>query len=323
MAKIMTTRLNLGRATGLIALAVAATSLAAPTIAAAQEQGPRGGEGGWRGGGGRGGEWRGGQGGGGSQNRVDRPTQEPQRAPQVPAPQAPSVQPQAQSPRGDWGRRQGQDGQPYRSGGDRQSGWTDAQREAYRGAVLEGRNTDQFRNRGNWQSDRQDNRGNDSRGPGRWQGGRNDDRRDDRDGRGRPESWQNRGGDRSGWQDNRGGTYGRESWRNNGTRDRRAWDRGWRGNDRYNWLSYRSRNRTIFSSGRYYAPYRNYSYRRLNIGFSLGAPFFGSQYWINDPYQYRLPEAYGPYRWVRYYDDVLLVDTYSGQVVDAIYDFFY
>ena len=31
----------------------------------------------------------------------------------------------------------------------------------------------------------------------------------------------------------------------------------------------------------------------------------------------------GPYRWVRYYDDALLVDIYSGEVVDVIYDFFW
>jgi hypothetical protein len=51
--------------------------------------------------------------------------------------------------------------------------------------------------------------------------------------------------------------------------------------------------------------------------------FYGSNYWINDPWQYRLPPVYGPYRWVRYYDDVLLVDVYSGEVVDVIYDFFW
>ncbi|WP_409574764.1 RcnB family protein [Sphingopyxis sp. PET50] len=33
--------------------------------------------------------------------------------------------------------------------------------------------------------------------------------------------------------------------------------------------------------------------------------------------------AYGGYRWVRYYNDALLVDTYSGEVVDVIYDFFW
>ena len=72
-----------------------------------------------------------------------------------------------------------------------------------------------------------------------------------------------------------------------------------------------------------YVPYRNWSYRRISVGFTLGSLFYGSRYWINDPWRYRLPEVYGPYRWVRYYDDVLLVDMYSGQVVDVIYDFFW
>jgi hypothetical protein len=212
--------------------------------------------------------------------------------------------------RGD--RGQGNRGQDQRN-------WTDAQREAYRGAVLEGRDTDQFRNKANrpstWQTDRPGNRGNDGRGTGQWQGRRDDDRR---------------GGDRGGWQNNRGNSNswqndgrGRESWRNNGSGNNRNWDRGWRSNNRYDWSSYRSRNRNIYSAGRYYSPFQNYSYRRVGIGFSLGSQFYGSRYLINDPYYYRLPEAYGPYRWVRYYDDVLLIDTYSGEVVDAIYDFFY
>jgi hypothetical protein len=213
-----------------------------------------------------------------------------------------------------------------------QATWTDAQREAYRGAVLQGRATDQFQGRGRdrdprsidnrynqgdrqqaWQRDR------DGRGQTGWQASRNY--------RAEPQ-WQgnrdNRGnGDRAGWQDNRGGSAGRETWRNNGSVNNRGWDRGWRSNNRYDWSSYRSSNRNIYSAGRYYSPFQNYSYRRLGIGFSLESQFYGSRYLISDPYYYRLPEAYGPYRWVRYYDDVLLVDTYSGEVVDAIYDFFY
>jgi hypothetical protein len=234
------------------------------------------------------------------------------------------VQQQAQSPRGDWGQRQGQANPVLRAGrerrGDQQRGWTEAQREAYRGAVLEGRATDQFQKRDSRQIDRRTDRRSDNRAPNQWQGRRDNsaawNNRGDRDG------WQGRG-DRSGWQDKRGSIYSHESWRNNGVRDNRAWDRGWRENQRYDWSSYRARNRTVFSSGRYYAPYQNYSYRRLGVGFPLGSPFFGSQYWINDPYYYRLPEAYGPYRWIRYYDDVLLVDTYNGEVADALYDFFY
>ena len=44
---------------------------------------------------------------------------------------------------------------------------------------------------------------------------------------------------------------------------------------------------------------------------------------ISDPWTYRLPEVYGPYRWIRYYDDVLLVNTYTGEVVDVVHNFFY
>jgi len=36
-----------------------------------------------------------------------------------------------------------------------------------------------------------------------------------------------------------------------------------------------------------------------------------------------LPPTYAPYQWVRYYDDVLLVDMATGEVVDTIYDFFW
>ena len=80
----------------------------------------------------------------------------------------------------------------------------------------------------------------------------------------------------------------------------------------------------MFQNNRYYAPYGwSYGYRRFTVGFSLSYVLYDQQYWIDDPYSYRLPPVYGPYRWVRYYDDVLLVDLRSGQVVDAIYDFFW
>jgi len=108
-----------------------------------------------------------------------------------------------------------------------------------------------------------------------------------------------------------------------GDRDGRQWSRQWRDNSHYNWYSYRSSHPSYFRLGTYYAPYRNYSYRRLSIGFYLDSLFFSQNYWIDNPGYYRLPDVYGPYRWVRYYDDALLVDIYSGEVVDVIYDFFW
>ena len=106
-------------------------------------------------------------------------------------------------------------------------------------------------------------------------------------------------------------------------RDQRNWNRSWRNDRRYDWQRYRQSNRRHYNIGRYYAPYRGYNYRRFSIGLNIGSAFFGSRYWINDPWQYRLPPAYGGYRWIRYYDDVLLVDTRTGYIEDVIYDFFY
>ncbi|NCN83531.1 MAG: hypothetical protein GW808_10295 [Sphingomonadales bacterium] len=109
----------------------------------------------------------------------------------------------------------------------------------------------------------------------------------------------------------------------NDARSSRNWNRSWRNDRRYDWQRYRQANRSYYRQGRYYAPYRDYNYRRLSIGISLGSAFYGSRYWINNPSYYRLPPAYARTRWVRYYDDVLLIDTYSGEVIDVIYDFFW
>jgi Ni/Co efflux regulator RcnB len=104
--------------------------------------------------------------------------------------------------------------------------------------------------------------------------------------------------------------------------DRRDWNRDWRQDRRYDWQRYRYANRNIYRIGTYYAPFRH-SYSRFSAGYRLGAPFYANRYWIADPWQYRLPAAYAGTRWVRYYDDVLLVDLYTGEVVDVIYDFFW
>lgn len=183
-------------------------------------------------------------------------------------------------------------GQAIRRDNDRTPGWradndrhdNDRDRNPSWRADNERRDNDRWRGNEGW-------RGNND-------GWRNNDRRDD-----------NRGNDR--WRDNNGNRY-------------QAWNRNdWRRDNRYDWQRYRDRNRNNYRIGRYYAPYNGYSYRRLSIGFSLGSMFYGNRYWINDPWQYRLPPVYGPYRWVRYYDDVMLVDIYSGEVVDVIYDFFW
>jgi hypothetical protein len=124
------------------------------------------------------------------------------------------------------------------------------------------------------------------------------------------------------WDGNRG-NYDRGAYRNNDRNRGYNWNRDWRNDRRYDWQRYRYSNRSIFNPGRYYAPYRGYGYNRLSIGLVLDELFFGRNYWISDPWQYRLPAAPYGTQWVRYFDDVVLVDVYTGEVVDVIYDFFY
>jgi hypothetical protein len=100
------------------------------------------------------------------------------------------------------------------------------------------------------------------------------------------------------------------------------WSGDWRHNHRYDWRSYRSRYASLYRLSRYNDPF-GYGYRRFSIGYNLWPSYYNTNYWLNDPWQYRLPPAYGPYRWVRYYNDALLVDIYSGEVVDVIYGFFW
>ena len=104
--------------------------------------------------------------------------------------------------------------------------------------------------------------------------------------------------------------------------DRNRWTNHWRNDRRYDWRRHRDRNRFIFRIGFYSDPF-GYSYRRFGLGSYLYPSYYQSNFWINDPWQYRLPPAYGPYRWVRYHNDALLIDIYSGEVVDVIHGFFW
>ena len=96
-------------------------------------------------------------------------------------------------------------------------------------------------------------------------------------------------------------------------RDRRDYGRD-------DWREYRGRNRQLYQGGGYRAPFR---YQTFRPGVRIGQPYFQQRYVIADPYRYRLPRATGYQRWVRHYNDVLLVDTRRGYVVDVLRGFYY
>lgn len=100
------------------------------------------------------------------------------------------------------------------------------------------------------------------------------------------------------------------------------WSRNWRHDHRYDWRRWRDRNRTRFHLGFYFDPF-GWNYRRYSIGSYMYPSYYSSRYWLHDPWSYRLPPAWGPYRWVRYHNDALLIDTWTGEVVDVIHNFFW
>ena len=251
--------------------------------------------------------------------RIEARQQRQQQSQQQPQQQ--QQQQVAQSPRGDGGNRGG-----WNRGGDNNDRNRGDRGSWNRG----GDNNDSNRGDRNWRGDGERRRSEQpSIYPQAWQGNPNDprlqhyrdlerrnqnggyDRRGDRDGR----NWRGDRNDRNdrNWRD---GRRGDRNWRND-------WNRGWRNDNRYNWSSWRNQNRYRYHLSPYYSPYRNWSYRRFSIGLFLDSLFYDQRYWIGNPYEYRLPPAPYGTQWVRYYDDVLLVDIYSGEVIDVIYDFFW
>ena len=86
------------------------------------------------------------------------------------------------------------------------------------------------------------------------------------------------------------------------------------------WRDYRRHNRGLYARGHWRSPHR---YHAFHPGGRIGSGYYGPRYYIADPWRYRLPPARGHHRWVRHYDDVLLVDTRRGIVLDVIRSFFW
>jgi len=209
-------------------------------------------------------------------------------------------------------------------GGEGQRNWTDRNRGE--GTWNRGNDRDRGNDRGNNWNGGNDNRGNDADRGNNWNRG-NDNRGNDAN---RGNNWNrgdnrwNNNSDRADWNRNRDWNNGRRLAERDRWANTRRWDNGWRNDRRYDWNGYRTQYRSVYRMPAYRAPYGwSYGYRQFSVGIFLSNVLFSSSYWLDDPYRYRLPPAYGPMRWVRYYDDALLVDTRDGYVVDVIHDFFW
>lgn len=88
---------------------------------------------------------------------------------------------------------------------------------------------------------------------------------------------------------------------------------------RDDWRSYRNTNRNIYARGNWNA---NFRYQTFNRGGRIANSYYAPRYYINDYARYRLPRPGFNQRWVRHYNDVLLVDVRGGRVVDVIRNFY-
>jgi hypothetical protein len=146
-----------------------------------------------------------------------------------------------------------------------------------------------------------------------------------------------RGGDRR-WDGNRGDNRGdgfRDGRRDGERRgDGRNWDPGDRnrGGDRRDWDRRDDRGRPHWQQGRYPQVYRSqqryrYGYYRPPIGFYshswgfgeyLPRGWYGSDYLLDSWWDYDLPYPPPGYDWVRVGSDALLIDSFTGRVVQVV-----
>ncbi len=67
----------------------------------------------------------------------------------------------------------------------------------------------------------------------------------------------------------------------------------------------------------YHSP-QGYRYRPVSVGYRFQPDYYGRRYQVNDYARYNLARPrFGYQRWVRYGNDVVLVDTRSGRVVQV------
>ena len=91
---------------------------------------------------------------------------------------------------------------------------------------------------------------------------------------------------------------------------------------REDWRDYRRTHGDVYRRGAYNAP-RGYRYRPVTVGYRFQPGYYGRNYWINDYQTYRLARPGYNQRWVRYGNDVALVDIRSGIVASVFNSFFY
>jgi hypothetical protein len=129
----------------------------------------------------------------------------------------------------------------------------------------------------------------------------------------------------------------RRDWDRDRDRDRRGhYDRDRDHRDRYDRNRYDGRRGERWSRGRYpsvyfsshryrhsWRPPPGYYVRAWSYGDFLPRAWFGPDWWLGDPWDYGLPLPPPGFDWVRVGDDALLVDQFTGEIVQIVRDVFW
>lgn len=91
---------------------------------------------------------------------------------------------------------------------------------------------------------------------------------------------------------------------------------------REDWRDYRKSHRDAFRGPAYVGP-RGYAYRPVTVGYRFAPAYYHNRYWVRDYARYRLPAPGRFHQWVRYGNDVVLIDVRSGRVVRVFDRFFW
>jgi len=91
---------------------------------------------------------------------------------------------------------------------------------------------------------------------------------------------------------------------------------------RGDWRDYRRTNREVYRRPAYVGP-RGYNYRPVGVGHRFEPAYYGNRYVVNNYSTYRLPPPSRGARWVRYGNDVALVNVSNGRVLEVYRGFFW
>jgi Ni/Co efflux regulator RcnB len=90
---------------------------------------------------------------------------------------------------------------------------------------------------------------------------------------------------------------------------------------REDWRDYKRTNRDAFRRPAYVGP-RGYAYRPVAVGHQFHRSYYGGRYVISNYRAYRLPAPQARTSWVRYGNDVVLVNLRTGRVLRVYNGFF-